>query len=84
MSFQQGGGSPKDDLLHRPYFIKKRQQRGGGGSKIVDFEKTLVLEDVVYGRAPMVALFNWLFPSFVDESSTTKEAIKNTQRLPDI
>ena len=30
-----GGGSPKDDLLNRPYLIKK-----GGVSKIVDFEMT--------------------------------------------
>ena len=26
------GGSPKDDLLHRPYLIKKTT-RGGGGQK---------------------------------------------------
>ena len=28
------GGSPKDDLLHRPYLIKK-MTRGGGGQKVM-------------------------------------------------
>ena len=32
-------GSPKDDLLYRPYLIKKTT-RGGRGSKIADFETT--------------------------------------------
>ena len=32
------GGSPKDDLLHRPYLIKKTTR--GRGSKIADFETT--------------------------------------------
>ena len=32
------GGSPKDDLLHRPYLIKKTTRGGGGGSKIANFE----------------------------------------------
>ena len=31
-----GVGSPKDDLLHRPYLIKSRH--GGRGSKIANFE----------------------------------------------
>ena len=33
------GGSPKDDLVNRPYLIKKTKSVGGG-SKIVDFETT--------------------------------------------
>ena len=33
------GGSPKDDLLNRPYLIKKTTS-GGRGSKIADFETT--------------------------------------------
>ena len=28
-----GRGSPKDDLLHRPYFYKK-DDKGGGGQKL--------------------------------------------------
>ena len=33
-----GLGSPKDDLLQRPYLIK--DDKGGRGSKIADFETT--------------------------------------------
>jgi hypothetical protein len=35
-----GGGSPKDDLLHRPYLIKKVTRGVRRGSKIADFEVT--------------------------------------------
>ena len=31
-------GSPKDNLLNRPYFIKIKKQGGRWGSKIADFE----------------------------------------------
>ena len=35
MSSRQGGegGSPKDDLLNRPYLRKKTIREGGGGQK---------------------------------------------------
>ena len=35
---RERGGSPKDDLLHRPYLMKKTTRVGGEGSKIADFE----------------------------------------------
>ena len=46
-------GSPKDDLLHRPYLIKKTtdDNKGGRGSKMANFETTYV----VYGRPLSIA-----------------------------
>ena len=37
------GGSPKDDLLHRPYIIKKTTRRRR--SKIADFDTTYFMDD---------------------------------------
>ena len=34
------GGSPKDNLVNRPYLIKKKRRQGGRGSKIANFETT--------------------------------------------
>ena len=49
-----GGGSPKDDLLHRPYSKKQKIQQGvlvGGRG-----QKGLILRDIVYEWPPMVNL----------------------------
>ena len=37
------GGSPKDDLLNRPYIIKQTTRRGGG-AEITDFETTQFMD----------------------------------------